>query len=87
MKTFFTIYLIIMLVVTFAVLGRVFRGPGVYDRFSGILIIGTNIIMLLVLFGFIDGRVDMYVDIAVSYAVLGFISSVVVAKFLGSKGE
>ena len=38
------------------------------------------------LIGFIDGRRDMYVDIAISYAVLGFISSVIVAKILGSKG-
>ena len=29
---------------------------------------------------------EMYVDIAISYAVLGFISSVIVAKILGTKG-
>ncbi len=29
----------------------------------------------------------MYVDIAISYAILGFISSVIVAKFLGSTGN
>mgnify|MGYP001515627890 FL=1 len=46
----------------------------------------TNIILILILIGFIDGRRDMYVDIAISYAVLGFISSVIVAKILGSKG-
>ncbi len=46
----------------------------------------TNVILMLILIGFIDGRRDMYVDIAISYAVLGFISSVIVAKILGSKG-
>ena len=46
----------------------------------------TNVILILILIGFIDGRRDMYVDIALSYAALGFISSVIVAKILGSKG-
>ena len=47
----------------------------------------TNVILILVLIGFVDGRKDMYVDIAISYAILGFISSVIVAKFLGSTGN
>ena len=34
-----------------------------------------------------DGRADMYVDIALSYAVLGFISSLIVARYLERKGE
>ena len=46
----------------------------------------TNVILILVLIGFIDGRRDMYVDIAISYATLGFISSIIVAKFLGTRG-
>ena len=41
----------------------------------------------LVLIGFVDGRTDMYVDIAISYAVLGFITSVIVAKILGGRGD
>ena len=35
--------------------------------------------------GYIDGRPDMYVDIAISYAILGFICSVIVAKYMGGK--
>ncbi|MCI8348297.1 MAG: pH regulation protein F [Firmicutes bacterium] len=65
---------------------RLFRNAGVYNRFIGILVMCTNVILMLILIGFIDGRRDMYVDIAISYAVLGFISSVIVAKILGSKG-
>ena len=47
----------------------------------------TNVILILVLIGFVDGRTDMYVDIAISYAVLGFITSVIVAKILGGRGD
>lgn len=64
---------------------RLFRGD-VYNRFVGILVMTTNVILILVLIGFIDGRRDMYVDIAISYAMLGFISSIIVAKFLGTRG-
>lgn len=77
-------YLIILIFLTLLMLIRLFRGPGVYDRFIGILVMSTNVILILILIGFIDGRRDMYVDIAVSYAILGFISSVIVAKFMGS---
>ena len=37
------------------------------------------------LFGYIDERPDMYVDIAICYAMLGFVGSVIVAKYLGGK--
>lgn len=49
-------------------------------------VIGADTILLLVLFGYIDKRPDMYVDIAISYAILGFIGSLIVAKFIGGKG-
>lgn len=64
---------------------HVFRGPSVYDRLNGLNIIGVDTILLLVLFGYLDGRPDMFVDISIAYAILGFISLVVLAKFLGGK--
>ncbi|MDD6881889.1 MAG: monovalent cation/H+ antiporter complex subunit F [Firmicutes bacterium] len=85
MTVFFTIYLIGIIFLTLLMLFRLFRGD-VYNRFVGILVMTTNVILILVLIGFIDGRRDMYVDIAISYAMLGFISSIIVAKFLGTRG-
>lgn len=85
MQNVILIYLIVLIFLTLLMLFRLFRGPGVYDRFVGILVMSTNVILILILIGFIDGRRDMYVDIAVSYAVLGFISSVILAKFMGSR--
>ena len=64
---------------------RVFQGPTIYDRMNGLGVIGADTILLLVLFGYVDQRPDMYVDIAISYAILGFICSVIVAKYLGGK--
>lgn len=87
MQTFFICYLIGIIILTLLMLIPLFKEKSVYNRFIGILVMCTNVILILVLIGFVDGRRDMYVDIAISYAVLGFISSVIVAKFLGSKGE
>lgn len=64
---------------------RVLRGPSVYDRLNGTFVIGIDVIMIILLVGFVDGRVDMYVDIAISYGILGFLSTVFIAKFLGGK--
>ena len=60
-------------------------GPTIFDRMNALGVIGADTILLLVLFGYIDKRPDMYVDIAISYAILGFIGSLIVAKFIGGK--
>lgn len=64
---------------------RVFQGPTVYDRMNGLGVIGADTILLLVLFGYLDGRQEMYLDMAVSYAMLGFLGSIIIAKLLGGK--
>ena len=86
MEMFFAVYLVIIILLTLLMLLRLFRGPGIYNRFAGVTVMSTNVILILILLGYVDGRTDMYIDIAVSYAVLGFISSVILAKFLGGKG-
>lgn len=86
MHSFFLCYLIGILILTMLMLYKLFRGPGIFDRFIGILVMATNVILILILIGFVDGRRDMYVDVAISYGILGFISSVIIAKFIGQKG-
>lgn len=87
MTQFFTFFLISIIILTLIMLFRLFKGPGLYNRFVGILVMTNTVILLLILIGFIDGRRDMYIDIAISYSVLGFISSIIVAKFLGGRKE
>ena len=83
-------YMIIaIMMAVIAVIGmmlqRVFQGPTVYDRMNGLGVTGTDTIRLIILFGYLDGRPEMYVDIALSYAILGFVGSVIIAKYLGGK--
>ena len=66
-------------------LQRMYQGSTVYDRMNGVGVTGTDTILLIILFGYLDGRPEMYVDIALSYAILGFVGSVIIAKYLGGK--
>ena len=91
MDTFFLCFLIGILLLTMLMLFRLFFGTGIFDRFIGILVIATNVILILIAVGFVDARRAMYVDVAIefyiSYGILGFISSVILAKFIGQRGE
>lgn len=83
-------YMIILSVtVLIAIIGlmlfRALRGPTVFDRMNALGVIGADTILLVILFGYLDNRPDMYVDIAISYAILGFVGSVAIAKYLGGK--
>ena len=86
MMGFIWVFMMVAVVVIIGLmLLRVFQGPTIYDRMNGLGVIGADTILLLVLFGYLDHRPDMYVDIAISYAILGFICSVIVAKYMGGK--
>ncbi|HHU31038.1 MAG TPA: pH regulation protein F [Clostridia bacterium] len=76
-----------LVVLIIMMLFRVFKGPTVFDRLNGLGVIGTDAIIILVIIGFLSGREEMFLDIAISYSILGFIASVVIAKYLGGKGE
>ena len=51
MDTFFVFYLVAMILLTLAMLARLFIDEGLYNRFIGILVMCTNVILILVLIG------------------------------------
>jgi multicomponent Na+:H+ antiporter subunit F len=67
--------------ITVLSLYRVLRGPTLFDRLTGIGLIGTKTMILLVLLGFFTDRLDMYVDISISYSLISFMSTLVLAKY------
>lgn len=83
----FTIAAIILALAMTLSLYRVLRGPTVFDRLTGLGLIATKTIVLLILMGFMTDRVEIYVDITLSYSLLGFIGSLVLAKYFELKGE
>ena len=63
------------------VLYRVVTGPTSIDRIVAANVIGTKTAVLLVIIGTIYGRIEMFVDFAIAYALLNFIGSLAVARY------
>ena len=78
---FFFILTILILVYMY----RVFQGPTVYDRILGLNGISTKAIILLTILGSLYGRLEMFVDIALGYAVLNIVGGLAVGKYLEQK--
>jgi multicomponent Na+:H+ antiporter subunit F len=64
-----------------ATLLTVVTRPGVFDRIIGVGVVGTKATILLALAGALFGRLDAYVDLALTYALLNFVGTLAVAKY------
>ena len=56
------------------------RGPTVYDRILAANAFSTKTVLLIAVIGFVAGEAEYYVDIALMYALIGFIATVAVLK-------
>ena len=72
------IYLCLLMMLS---LYRAVRGPTVLDRLIGVNAIGSKTVVLLVLIGLLYHRVDMFVDIALAYAMLNFIAVLASSRY------
>lgn len=70
-----------------ATLIAVVRRPGVFDRIIGIGVVGTKTTVLLAYIGMLFGRVDSFVDIALTYGLLNFVVTLAVARYYTWKEE
>jgi len=80
-----TAVLLLSLVLGIGLLASVYRvavGPTVFDRMIGVGVIGNKTVILVCFGGYLFGRLDMFVDIALAYAMLNFLSAIVLAKYL-----
>lgn len=62
-------------------LTRALLGPTVYDRVLAVNMFGTKTVLLIAVLGFLMGRPD-FLDIALVYALINFIGTIAVLKFL-----
>lgn len=56
-------------------------GPTILDRLIGVNAIGSKTVVMLILIGLIYQRVDMFVDIALAYALLNFVAVLAASKY------
>ncbi len=65
---------------------RIFLGPTVWDRLLGFNLLLSKILMLIVLFSIIFEK-SYLLDIAITYALIGFVSTLFIARFLKDGGK
>jgi multicomponent Na+:H+ antiporter subunit F len=85
MITIFWITSLLIAVTMGLSLYRAVAGPGVFNRVAAVNIIGTKTIALLVVMGYYFER-PYFFDIALLYAMINFIGTLVFAKYL-ERGE
>ena len=81
MDTFFIALGAGLCILIFFALYRAVFGPTVIDRIMGVNVIGTKTTILLIIIGYIYHRVEMFVDIALAYALLNFIATIAASRY------
>jgi len=82
-----------ILLLMLAALYRLVWGPTVFDRLVSANMIGTKTTVLLLFIGVLYDHLDMFVDIAIAYTLLNFITTLAAAKYFqrrppaASRGE
>ncbi len=77
----FMLTLVLVLISIIIAMIRVLLGPTVPDRVVGLDTINTLVIASMVLFG-VAYREVIYIDVAIVYALLSYITTLFIAKYL-----
>jgi multicomponent Na+:H+ antiporter subunit F len=78
--TFLLVVIALVLCIILALI-RVFRGPTAPDRVVGVDTINTMVIVSMVAYGAAFREV-IYIDVAIVYALLSFIATLFIAKYI-----
>jgi multicomponent Na+:H+ antiporter subunit F len=71
---------LVLLTVMLMALLRALLGPTIYDRILAVNLFGTKTVLLIAVMGFLFGRPD-FLDIALVYALINFISVIGVLRY------
>jgi multicomponent Na+:H+ antiporter subunit F len=74
---------ILLIFISFCTI-RLYRGPTPADRAIAVDTVNTLIVAIMILLG-VAYRQIIFVDVAIVYAVLSFVSTLYIAKFLGGE--
>jgi multicomponent Na+:H+ antiporter subunit F len=76
----FTAVTIAVLVAMALALFRAYAGPTLYDRILAVNVFGTKTVLLIAIVGFLMGRPE-FLDIAMVYALMNFITVIGILRF------
>ena len=81
---FYAVVLAVLALLTIGGITRVIIGPTIWDRLLGLNLVSSKIIMAIIVFALIIQRTFL-LDIAIVYSLLGYIGSVLIARFIERK--
>jgi multisubunit Na+/H+ antiporter MnhF subunit len=84
MKIDLVIVAVVLAVLALVLIYRVVKGPHAVDRLVAADSIDVIIGIVMVLFGCYEGR-SLYVDLGLIVALLGFIETILISKYLEGK--
>ena len=87
MSSFLLVVTVFIAVLTAVSMYRVAVGKTIFDRIIAAGLVGTNGFIILVLIGFLFERINMFLDIAIAYALLNFVIVIVLGKYFDRGGE
>jgi len=64
----------------------IWRGPTIWDRLLGMNMISSKLILCIILFAVLTD-IPYLIDIAIVYALIGFIGTVFIALFIRQRGR
>ncbi len=82
------ILVLAILFLSIVIIGSMYRavkGPSAADRLIAINVIGTKTIVLILMISLVF-RENYFVDVALVYALISFVASVVIANYIEKKG-
>jgi multicomponent Na+:H+ antiporter subunit F len=82
----FALTTFILLVVMALALVRAIKGPTLYDRILAVNNFGTKTVLLIAVMDFLAGRPD-FLDVAIVYALINFISVIAILRFFEYSGK
>jgi multicomponent Na+:H+ antiporter subunit F len=83
---FVKIVLSMLALIALISVGIILTGPTIWDRLLGLSLFSSKLIMMIVLLAFVLQK-SYYLDIALVYVLLGFISIVFISNFIKGRGK
>lgn len=85
MSSLFIFLLIGIVILIISIIFFMFKGKIIYDKLNAVLVMNTLIVIAILVIGFVHRRLESYIDIALSYSLLGFITTAILAKYIGGR--
>ncbi|MCB9664061.1 MAG: pH regulation protein F [Alphaproteobacteria bacterium] len=81
----FAVAMVAVMVTMALALVRALRGPTIFDRILAVNSFGTATVLFISVHGYLAGRPD-FLDLALVYALMNFIGTLAVLKYLHAPG-